>query len=144
MSDENTTDIPPALTPEEWKARRSRRGGADFGIYNDDRRREEREAMYVCEPSSLGECIPIQDDANAFAALIAIANAAMNDEDPRKFTRETVRRLRTVAADLRDSHGSPSEPVYDDREVMIDIAYLDHWLDDLADVIESYLPKEVE
>jgi hypothetical protein len=60
------------------------------------------------------------------AAVIALANAELNDADPRKLLRAHVKLLRRVA----DDHDSDSEAGQTVPQL----------LRDLADLIDSYLP----
>ena len=81
MSDE--TKVGPALTAEEWK------------------RFDPKDAASHCEANA----VAYETD---FHVMMAIANAALPDDDPRKITREDVRYLRDTALFLRtrvDEHG---------------------------------------
>jgi hypothetical protein len=72
-------------------------------------------------------------DGGDLAALIALANAAMNDEDPRKFTREHVVALRSATEELARDYDAVATDARSARAGL---------LDDLADAIESFLPPE--
>src|SRR5690349_10334096 len=65
-----TKAIEPALTPEEWK-------------------HDERVAAFAREPGSrllMGD----RDDDRSCHRLMALANAALPDDDPRKITRDDI------------------------------------------------------
>jgi hypothetical protein len=115
MTDDQTQapDIPPALTEAEWSFkivdRPSVRADANRGFRG-----------HFLFPDGMV-------DANDVAALIALANAAMNDEDPRKFTRRQIKVLRQAA---EFCSMSPSQ------------SWLHEELHDIADAIESLLPPE--
>lgn len=97
---EETGDIPPALDARGWAS-----------LANDPRIEQLR--------PSLG-------DGSAIASAIAILNSGYNDEDPRKFTWETVNALRELAK-FQASDGLDLDPAI--RAAL-----------DLADVIAAYLP----
>lgn len=119
MSDDLSTDIPPALTADEWSAREHHSPGlggiilmlTDFGL-------------------SVIQSGPIADGAD-LAALIALANAAFNQEDVRKFRRDDVVALREEAERIDDDN---VEDALEERSVRA------KELRDMADAIESYLP----
>lgn len=99
-----TDRIVPALTPEEWANAdpTSLHGFDDGGIY-----------------VNMGRTIDERDVSGRPAALLALANAALPDDDPRKITREWLNSLRSLAADLPEPE-----------------------LADIANALESYLPPE--
>lgn len=87
-------------------------------------------------------------DAEHLAALIALANAALHDEDPRKLRHWSVFVLRGAAKWI-DEHMSKEvgefeevtgSPTIDSKRFVPSELFSE--LHELADVIESYLPKE--
>lgn len=118
---DETGDIPPALTPDQWREREFKVIGGATG-----------QKFVLGSPHFLGiaqdgaRLIGLTNVANV-AALIALANAAFPDEDPRKLTWETVDALRRSEKTLE----SASHPVLDHEAQL---------LGDLADVLASYLP----
>jgi hypothetical protein len=113
-------EIPPALTPDEWK-----------------RRAMGQRPLVEAELGTVGEndehTLYITDDLNAFGAdnlpgLIALANAALPDTDPRKITRHHVWIVRTLADHVDTQHPGG---IRFRREAL-----------ELAAVLESYLPPE--
>lgn len=76
-------------------------------------------------------------DEQDFAALIALANAALKDDDPRKITREKVRLVRELAdlAWLRAKSFKIAEPFATQNA---DRARAE--VEQFADALESYLP----
>lgn len=140
------SDIPPALAPIEWIKKSANRQSIDTGLYDAKWQQETGEIMRVCEPGAFGECVPISDP-NDLAALIALANAALHDEDPRKFTRERITALR-FAAEIVSEHietigviGAGNAGV--DQRFAAESETHSQLLE-LADVIESYLPPEAQ
>jgi hypothetical protein len=118
MSDEQSRDIPPALNALQW---RERRYTTSYGFCVETPARDELNLLMG------GRLYASPREVATLAALIALANAAMNDEDPRKFARENLTVLRRVAEKLRSIR-----LLEDDADA--------ESVDDLADVIESYLP----
>ena len=109
MTDERLSDIPPALSPEEWQQRATT--DRAVGMHVND-------FGFVVSGSRLGShAVVVGRDVSE---VIALANDAMNDEDPRKFTWAQVGRLRGIADTLGDDGAE--------------------FLHDLADVVSSYLP----
>ena len=109
------SEIRPALTDEQWRKREYQSDGAngcsimlsDFGL-------------------SVVQSGPITNPDD-LVALIALANAALPNEDPRKLRPETVERLRAIVVDdPRDDGG-----FFDDELV-----------EEHSDAISSYLPRE--
>lgn len=104
--------IEPALTPDEWRRGEKRLdqwsrivGGDDIVIEGPD----PQEAVTLRKP-------------NEIAALIALANAALPDNDPRKITREMITKLQMLLSAFEaDDH------VHD-------------WYPAVVDALESYLP----
>lgn len=88
-------EIAPALEPEEWKHRRC---GAVSIDYVDGETH-----VVVTDPD--GEIVSVSGPAEVFA-LMALANEALPDGDPRKFTREKARILLAVAGDSWAGHRS--------------------------------------
>lgn len=60
------------------------------------------------------------------APTIALANMALEDDDPRKMTVETVRILREIAEKIKDVRSNWEAKLF---------------LDDVADMLASYLPS---
>ena len=104
--------LPPALREEEWRDGRSRL--RDTGVV-------------LSLAGELGlliegaQHITIGRNPGRLTALIALANAAMKDDEPHKFTPTHVEALRSAAAAADGKEAST--------------------LIDLANVIESYLPR---
>ena len=71
--------------------------------------------------------------------LIALANAALSDDDPRKITREWVAELRTTASEIDVQLRNPHWRMADDRSLAVHRA---RTLRTMADALESYLPPE--
>jgi hypothetical protein len=80
-------EIAPALEPEEWRHRRC-------GAVSLDRVDAETHVV-VRDPD--GEIVSVSGPAEVFA-LMALANAALPDGDPRKITRELTQQLRAEPA----------------------------------------------
>ena len=76
-------EIAPALEPEEWRARRC-------GPVSIDRVDGETHVL-VTDPD--GEIVSVSGPEEVFA-LLALANDALPDGDPRKISRQWVRELR--------------------------------------------------
>jgi len=124
MSDEETTsDIGPALTPDEWARIFAH---ADKTL---DAAKADAFLAYLTRQGFAG-------NPHAAVALIAMANAGLHDEDPRKFTRETVRDIRSAAIAVEDAADAQMP---EDGTELHDLFTRLH---ELADVIESYLPPE--
>jgi hypothetical protein len=104
--------LPPALQDHEWRDGRSRL--LDSGVV-------------LALAGELGlliegaQHITIGRNVRSLTALIALSNAALSDDDPRKFKRAHVDALRSAAAAAEGR----------DDGVL---------LNDLANAIESYLP----
>ena len=79
-------EIAPALGSEEWKHRRC---GAVSLVHLDETH------IVVTDPD--GEIVSVSGPAELFA-LMALANDALPDGDPRKITRELAQQLRADAA----------------------------------------------
>jgi hypothetical protein len=105
--------LPPALQAHEWREGRS--SLRDTGVV-------------VSLAGELGlliegaQHITIGRNVGRLTALIALSNAALNDDDPRKFKREQVTALRSAA----EKAGGEEEAAL---------------LRNLAEAIESYLPQ---
>lgn len=110
------SDIPPALTAREW-------------------------ANLRANPLAVVTILEFAEEIGRHHAVLAIANAGLHDEDPRKIRREHVELLRQVADDLSDerAHSVGSAATVDDA-----VAYGEQYsaLLELADVLESYLPPK--
>ena len=115
-----TDHIEPALAPEQWASNLADvfDGYVDLDMGTIDIR--------------LGGPAGLRDMSRELAALIAVCNAALPDDDPRKITRTHVLALRVlsdfvaripgiIGADAVKSYGYARQ---------------------LADVLESYLPPE--
>lgn len=90
-----TPGIPPALEPEEWERRRS-------GAISIDRVAEETH-LVVHDPDD--QLVSVYGSEELFA-LMALANAALADGDPRKITRSSVFDVQVAAEYMqRDEHG---------------------------------------
>jgi hypothetical protein len=87
--------IAPALKPDEWKAR-------DCGYAKIDCVWEETHVV-VRDPD--GEVVSVSGPDEIFA-LIALANDALPDDDPRKITREKVRLLIAMTDKPWDASGT--------------------------------------
>src|SRR5215468_5604863 len=104
--------LPPALLDEEWRDGRS--SLRDTGVV-------------LTLAGELGlliegaQHITIGRNVGRLTAMIALANAALSDEDPRKLTPTHVEVLRSVAAGATDEQAAV--------------------LSELANAIESYLPR---
>jgi hypothetical protein len=98
-----TDRIEPALTPDVWR------------YWLRDRDDPARAVATACDAVSF-------DLRQKPERLIALANAALPDPDPRKITHTTVARLRFLRGAFH-----PDDKVHD-------------WLAPLADALESYLP----
>ena len=106
--------LPPALQDHEWRDGRSslRDTGVVLSLAGD--------LGLLIEGA---QHITIGRNTARLTALIALANAALTDDDPRKFKRAHVAALRSAAASGGDY-----------RDVAL--------LQGLANAIESYLPRE--
>jgi hypothetical protein len=104
--------LPPALQDHEWRNGQStlRDTGVVLSLAG--------ELGLLIEGA---QHITIGRNVARLTALIAVANAAMSDEEPRKFKRAHVEALRTAA----DNADAPSAAM----------------LRELANAIESYLPR---
>lgn len=109
--------IEPTLTAEEWAAGRVVWRDAEV----EWRAGESFDISYRI-PDEVPTAQP--DDRSSVAQMIAVANAALPDSDPRKITRKTVVMLR--------------ESSEDDHAAYVNFGKLRA----LADALESYLPPE--
>lgn len=135
MSDRHTTDIPPALSDEQWAKGEYRTISVRATLQGQSLEIVDRE---IHEPG-------IADVSDA-AALIALLNELLRRfDDPRAVTREHVSRLREIAEWIGEQPapraGDITNPSDDSqyRAIVADSERL-NLLHDLADVIESYLP----
>jgi len=85
--------IKPALGPKEWNQRRS---GA-LRVETAD----EKAHVVVCDPN--GEIVTVSGDDELFA-LMALANSAMSDGDPRKLCRKDLAVLSVLCEQYHRSH----------------------------------------
>lgn len=124
MSDHGTErePIPPALSAEEWQAREVRVDNGFVRLYGDA---PVLETFDYRDGSTTG--LYLEHD---LAATIALANAALPDDDPRKITRDDVFVLRQLPAFMRGL-GMGSDPEGGAKAVTT-----------LADKLASYLPPE--
>lgn len=99
----SSTPIAPALTPEEWASK------------------PRLEKYVIVFTRTIGE--PDPDILPTSAMLIAVANAALPDDDPRKITRAKLEALRSLAIMHETARGAD---VTDERRFI--------------DALESYLP----
>lgn len=90
--------IAPALEPEEWKHRRC--GAVSLDHVDGETH------VVVTDPD--GELVSVSGPNEVFA-LMALANDALPDGDPRKITRETVRLLESLTADTWPGHRAAQE-----------------------------------
>jgi hypothetical protein len=113
--------IRPALEVDEWATRQR-----CFG------RREVVEVLPCADGPRVRVSTPDEtldvSGGDELAALIALANCALSDDDPRKLSRRYVTLLRDVAHDRSAPSGDASQAVVE-------------LLRQLANVIESYLPE---
>lgn len=86
-------EIAPALEPEEWTHRRC--GAVSLDSVDGETH------VVVTDPD--GEIVSVNGPAEVFA-LMALANDALPDGDPRKITRETVKLLHALTADTWAGH----------------------------------------
>ena len=128
-----TQDIEPALSASEWKDQRALRpeGTAVWPIsYN-----REHPGLHVPVTAAVSFHV---SKPPALVAVIAIANAALPDSDPRKITRDMVTLLRRIAyteVAEEDGEGSyDSANLFEGKEMDA--------LMELADALASYLPPE--
>ena len=119
MSDE--TKIAPALTPEEW-ARAGNAQELSFGADGWVTAKASRTDAYRDGALNVKA-------SDRLPALIALANAALPDDDPRKITREWIDRMRRASAYC---YGL-AEP----GDTILGAAMAIY-----ADALESYLPLE--
>ena len=138
MSDET---IAPALTPEEWASRTAKRPEPRQPRDEHIRMCAHVSAITLTESYSdeTGEefdCNDLGVNVPGIPALIALANAALPDSDPRKITRAWADDLRTAAYQAREwarecpeSEWAPTHALADRFELM-------------AAVLASYLPPE--
>lgn len=101
------TTIPPALTPEEWRARTD---GSEFAlphVFEDERGRRVR--YYVDYGNTYGGYESLSGDG--LPEMIALANAALPDGDPRKLTWDDVRMLEELASEPADGFTVPAEKI---------------------------------
>jgi hypothetical protein len=114
--------IQPALSAEEWAKNLNDRGGLEIQAF------PEESSISIQDWGAMSGVTVGSED---LPALIALANAALPDSDPRKITREMVDGLRREAdrAEYADRVG--------DNAGMTDLDARR-----IADVLASYLPLE--
>lgn len=130
--------IESALTAEEWKERRVRFVGLPELVLHDDGDGME---LVVYAGDCIWEKLKFnQAPAIDLPSLIALANAALPDSDPRKITREDVEVLRSAAEDLEHAceYGRWCRWCIDHSLGLANRVRLKR----LADALESYLPPE--
>lgn len=125
--------IEPALTPKQWEIRAVRLPTDDAyaSVYGFRVEGAEghglRLEVDVFNAEHPDEMASHEIPSNALPALIALANAALPDSDPRKITREKIALLRIEH--ISECDGDVCE--YPTRELAA-----------FADALESYLPPE--
>ena len=113
----DTPKIAPALTALEWEEALA----WPHGLLD-----------YLVKP---GDAIGYgKDKPEDLRALIALANAALPDDDPRKITREKIATLREMVGYAAGAYTSSGES----EDLKADEAFLSPFLD----ALESYLPPE--
>ena len=147
MSDDDAADFPPALTAQQWK-----RGlfPSEPIIYNSPARRAVSFGILGEWPNALaisieGHVARIEDPSD-LAALIALANHAMNDEDPRKIRRETIQVIREAAELVAEEapDGPGREPTGERGAAVVEGGGRRSQMKQLASALESYLPEKAE
>lgn len=123
--------IPIALTVEEWGAMRVEFVGLPDLVFHDD-----GDGMELVACGDDGSALEkwkfnVAPDID-LPALIALANAALPDDDPRKITREWVREICYAAEAAAWGDGAQNES---DRQAAAA-------LNAIAAALESYLPPE--
>lgn len=93
-----TNDITPALSAGEWERLRAYTGSS-YSMFTSDWQLTAYLAMSRHEADSAGLPSP---ESRTPHVLLALANAALPDGDPRKITREDVRRIYEAIADAKD------------------------------------------
>lgn len=135
--------IPPALDSEEWASHETLRGfdgsvvriGMGAVVVGDVPRRAG--VLFAKLNNGIAEYpLPVIEGA-ALPALIALANAALPDDDPRKITWRRVGILRAAIQRIL------GEVQGDDLDSKLSRAGL-YELDALADALQSYLPPRPE
>lgn len=125
--------IEPALDAEEWESKVARRGAG----YPSFIAMLEPGLTVVGAASAYEHEQSVEVVTGALPALIALANAALPDTDPRKITREKVELIRDgvqqIAAAVDDMR--PSTEKADARALSVALGAF-------ADALESYLPPE--
>jgi hypothetical protein len=121
--------IEPAMTPKEWNEPEIDVGCGLVWLGLDaspSRATGDTEAMEMGPPYLVATWNSVNDEQTLtrLPAIIALANAALPDDDPRKVTHETVRALRSAGWALDGAHQTD----HGDRVRRV------------ADVLESYLP----
>ena len=129
-----TDRIEPALSAEEWAEKKA--------LLNRDRRgnRWGPSAIVDGEWLEIRTDTPVEyrsDRVSSLPALIALANAALPDSDPRKITRDDVRTLLSANKLVREVIIDCSEHELAEFEAMADR------LGRLASTLHSYLPPEI-
>lgn len=118
-SGDDAPDIPPVLSESEWLMWRHQR---------------------LSPVTMMREVSAFPPNPDNLCKTIAIANDQLHDEDPRKvFRREAIALLRLAAQSIDE--GAPI-PEKEDDEAVRKRGELYSQLFELADAIESYLPKE--
>ena len=109
--------IPPALAPDEWERRRS--GAVAIDQIGDE--------VHVVVTDPDGQLVSVSDPDEIFA-LIALANDALPEDDPRKITKGLAFDLRVAVEALRTAQ----------------FAGLASRLEQRARVLEALLPPPAE
>lgn len=119
-TDDHAPDIPPAMSESEW---------ADVAKYGVNYLRAESGPRTWWNG----------DDANEVAAIIALANETLRRfDDPRALLREHVALLRQASRALEDHHVY----VYVATDGDCEPEPVSSALDEFADALQSYLPRE--
>lgn len=116
---DDESDIPPALTPSEWSRAAAHAKSTDDG----------RLTM-----------VSMAWTVQRHEAVIALANAALHAEDPRKLTRETIALLRRAAEHISETQKMFADPKGQTVADAVADGELYSQIHELADAIESYLP----
>ena len=135
-------EIAPALSADEWLGQPVDVGLGLVKLYLDDSSTHATDDTEVLGygPVYLRAMWHSANDEHTLShmpAIIALANAALPDDDPRKLTRAKVRMLR-VAADVLDALAKDTDVRAAGVERLMAAAYLRNH----ADALESYLPPE--
>ena len=124
--------IEPALSADEWEVPHAPRPHLYACV--------ERETLTLADGTVApltGICLDAVEEPQSIYALIALANAALPDSDPRKLRRDWLCELRDAADEIEMQLRNPHWRMADDRSLA---AHRMHTLRLVANAIESYLP----